>query len=431
MMDRHKVLRGVILTPLPQFQWQMWEDGVCILEGERIAFAGSLQEYYRQYGAAPPVPARPRQLILPGLVDLHTHLPQYPVRGMGEGTLLEWLEKWIFPAEAAFQDPTTAARVAQQFFGALLRRGTTAAVVYGPPYAEATALAFAAAREVGIRVWMGMTLMDRNVPAALRRDPEVLVRETEKLIQQWHQPENGLQYVITPRFAPSCSPLLLRACAELAQKWQLKVQTHLAENPAELRWVAQLFPQQPHYTGVYHAFGLLTAETIFAHCIYLREEEVALLRRYDAVIAHCPTSNRFLQSGTMPLQRYLRQQVRIGLGTDIAAGYYLSMVEEARESVEQSKVFSLHVDTTVAVVAPEVALWLATRGGAAALGMESSLGSVLPGYAADIVCFRIPAAWQWQSAAELIRLLLYRSQELTVSAVYVAGRERLQHVAPH
>ncbi len=416
------VLRGIIVTPIPNFQWKWWQDGVCVVHGETIEFVGETVAYQQRYGQPPP--EHPRFLLLPGFIDLHTHLPQYPVRGMGEGTLLEWLEKWIFPAETAFQDAAYAYEVAKAFFQDLLAHGTTAAVVFGPPYEAATDAAFTAAKEAGIRLWMGMTVMDRYVPEALRRSPEILEMEMQRLVQRWHRPEERMQYVITPRFAPSCSPPLLHRCAAVANRWELMVQTHLAENPAEIAWVAELFPDQPHYTGVYHHFGLLHSRTILAHCIHLSPAEQAIIRQKEAVIAHCPTSNRFLQSGIMPLRRYLDQQLRVGLGTDVAAGYQTALLYEAREAVEQSKTLALCKPDEKGTVDPATALWLATRGGAVALSMEHRIGTIEPGLEADIVCFSFPSQWQVQSLPQLLPLLLYRYEELTVAKVYVAGRLR-------
>jgi guanine deaminase len=420
---------GVLLTPISQREVRCLSSAVIGIDGEgRFCFVGSDAEARQRFGEFTAMDFGPHSIALPGLVDVHTHLAQYQALALERGKLLQWLQELILPLEQRYADASFAERQAELFFRSVLACGTTTAVVFGPPFAEATDRAFAAAARAGLRVLMGQTLMDQAVPEVLRRTPQQALLEMEQVASRWHGHDGGrLLYVVSPRFAGSCSEHLLRACAEFARHHGLRLQTHLAETPEELQHVSALFPDAPDYTAIYERAGLLGERTILAHCIYLSDSERARLRSAGCAIAHCPRSNRFLRSGIMPLYRYLGEGFRIGLGTDVAAGYSPSVLEEAREAREMAKVRSLYVpEEATAVLSPEEALWLATLGGAAAIGLEQRIGSIEVGKDADLLVLDsralLPAEPLHTDCRSWLLRILYTGSPEAIRAVAVRGR---------
>jgi guanine deaminase len=263
-------------------------------------------------------------ILLPGLVDLHVHLPQLPNAGLGGGLhLLDWLERYIFPLERAF-DRATAERVAPAAFRALAKAGTTTVVAYGALWPDSLDACFAAAEAHGIRAVIGKVMMDRITydPAIAREQIlETSLRQSMELCKRWHGRDRGrLRYAFTPRFAVSCTAEMLAASARAAAETGAYWQTHLAEDRGEIAEVGSLFPDAQDYLEVYEHAGGLGPRSILAHAIHLSEPAVERLAASGASVAHCPASNLFLGSGMMPLARYLAAGVRVGLGSDVAAG---------------------------------------------------------------------------------------------------------------
>jgi guanine deaminase len=368
-------------------------------------------------------------LLIPGLVDLHNHLPQFAYAGLGAGQLLEWLATYTFPREQQFADPAIATTAAEQFFSSLVAAGTTTTVTYVTVHEQATDIAFAAAEATGIRAIIGKVMMDQQAPIPLQENTELSLSATEQLIKKWHRKNNKLFYAVTPRFAITCSAKLLTKSAELAQKYDTYLQTHLSENLDEIAAVKRLFPHAKHYTDVYHQAGLLGPKTIMAHCIYLSPEEQKILHDTQTATAHCPTSNRFVMSGIMPVRYYVNVNMRIGLGSDVAGGYSLSMLHELRECLENSKTLAVFDATHPTPLTLEEGFYLATLGGAAALGLDATIGSLEAGKAADFVVLdpQIADPYVWKNTyhepCQLLDKCIYATLGNPVIATYVQGEK--------
>jgi guanine deaminase len=312
--------------------------------------------------------------IVPGFVDTHVHLPQFAIMGVGTGELLNWLNNYTYPEEARFADPEYANRIATQFFDALLANGTTTAVIYSSVHEQATDIAFLIAKLTGIRAFIGKAMMDRNSPLELLEDTDASLAASVRLFEKWDGADNGrLRYIFTPRFAGACSMDLMKRVGQIAKERTAFIQSHLSENLDEVAWIHTLFPDLPSYTSVYETAGMLTERSIMGHCIHLSEDEVGLLAQNQVKVAFCPYSNRTLRSGTMPYQRLRDAGLTIGLGTDIAGGPSLSMLDQLEQAQE-----------AVNISASE-ALYLATLGGAKVLGLDGQIGSFEPGKDADFV----------------------------------------------
>lgn len=379
---------------------------------------------------APTLPARvgvthyPNALIVPGFVDCHVHYVQTGIVGAYGAQLTEWLERYAFPAERGFADAGHGAATAKVFCDELLRNGTTSALVFASVHPPSVDALFAEAEGRGLALIAGKVLMDRNAPADLLDTPQRGYDESKALIARWHG-RGRLRYAITPRFAPTSSPEQLELASALRREHpDVHIHTHLAENTTEVEWVKRLFPERRSYLDVYAHHGLVGRRAMFAHAIHLDEEDYCRCHETGAALAHCPTSNLFLGSGLFRMDRAkdARRPVQVGLGTDIGAGTSFSLLATAGEAYKVAQLggASLH---------PAQALYLATLGGARALGLDDRLGTFASGLAADVVVLD-PSATKLlayrnarsQAALETLFVLMTLGDDRVVRATYAAGR---------
>ncbi len=373
-------------------------------------------------------------LVMPGLVDLHAHLPQLPNAGVGAGLdLLTWLERYIFPLERNFDVPT-AELIAPAAFRAFARAGTTTVVAYGALWADSLDACFRAAEAHGIRAVVGKVMMDRLSYDTDRDPTEVLdlsLRQSIELCQTWHGRDGGrLMYAFTPRFAVSCSAEMLRASAAAAGEAGAYWQTHLSEDRGEIAEVKRLFPDAADYTDVYDRAGGLSSRAILAHAIHLADREVERLAETGAVIAHCPSSNLFLASGAMPLARYLAGGIRVGLGSDVAAGPDAPLFSVMRAGAYTQNALRAAGLSDAPPLSPADWLRLGTLGGAEALGLQDRIGSVEEGKEADLILVdpsvTLPlegiGAHDDERSDEMLSRLIFRAHPAMVRGAWVRGR---------
>ena len=369
--------------------------------------------------------------ILPGFIDTHVHSPQLDVIASYGTELLDWLTTHTFPAEARHADPPHTEATAALFLDALLAHGTTSAVVFPTVHRQSVDALFAAAGARGMRVIAGKVLMDRNAPDDLRDDVFNAEREMEALIGRWHG--NGrLAYAVTVRFAPTSSPEQLALAGRLcAADPSLYMQTHLAENRAEVAWVRELFPAARSYLDVYAQAGLLHAKSVFAHGIWLEDADRAALAAAGAQIAHSPSSNLFLGSGLFGWRAAEAAGVNVSLASDVGGGTSLSML---RNMAEAYKVQALAGERLTA----SKALHAATRGAAEALGLGREIGTLEPQTMAD-VCIWDPAVGAVAARRhEVARTLHERvfawmtlADERNLVESFVAGESRYRRMNLH
>ena len=422
-------LRARLLTPLGAGGFRYERDARIEVDA-----AGNLAQVAAWNGRDAAVDAsvdvRP-MVILPGMVDLHLHLPQLPNAGLGAGLdLLTWLDRYIFPLERDF-DRNAAERLAPAAFRAMAAAGTTTALMYGAVFETSLDAAFEAAEAHGIRAVIGKVMMDR-----LRYDPslaessvlETSLRQSADLIGRWHGRDNGrLRYAVTPRFAVSCTAEMLRESAALAERTGAYWQTHLAEDRNEIAEVQRLFPDALDYTDVYDRAGGLGPRTVMAHAIHLSDREIARLADTQTRIAHCPSSNLFLASGTMRLGRYLEAGLVIGLGSDVSAGPDLSLFGVMRAGAYTQSGLRTMLDEPYSPLGPMDWLRLGSLEGARALGLEAAIGSIEVGKEADLIAvdLALTAPLPNLDAAEpdeVASRLIFRSHPDMVRAAWVRGR---------
>jgi guanine deaminase len=362
----------------PASSYEFFEDGLLVVRDGHVVEVGPARALSTRLPAGTPVVDRSGALILPGFVDCHIHYPQTDVIASFGEQLLEWLDRYTYPAESRFADPAHAREVADFFLDELLRNGTTTALVLGTVHAQSVDAFFEAAEERGVRMAAGKVLMDRNCPEFLRDTPDSGYAESRALIEKWHG-RGRLGYAITPRFAVTSTEAQLERAGDLAAEFpEVFVHTHLAENRKEVALVRDLFPWARSYLDVYARFGLVRSRSVFAHCIHLDDEDVALLGERGAMAAFCPTSNLFLGSGLFDLRRMRQAGVQVGMATDVGGGTSFNML---RTLAEGYKVAQL-ADQSVSAFR---AFYLATLGGAQGLGLDDRIGNFAAGKEADFV----------------------------------------------
>jgi guanine deaminase len=426
-------IRGWLIDTPNWGELRSWTDGALILEGGLIAEVGDFLTLSKK---PRPQPVRwlhsNRVVVFPGLIDLHTHVPQYPSVARGTSDLLPWLRQYIFPLEREFTGPR-GRREAAAFMAELARHGTTTAALYCAIFEDSCEAAFQAAAEKGLRIVMGKMMMDVGSYGQLQPSKIVSISlaETERLIRNWHGANEGLiEYAVSPRFAVSCSEKLMRSAAEIAKHHGTYIQTHLAENSEEIEKVRNLFRQAKDYTDVYAQFGLLGPRTILGHCIHLSQREREAIADSGAAIAHCPTANLFLRSGILPLDTIRSAGIRVGLGSDVAAGAELNLWRVMRAAIESQTARSFY-EPDVATLSPGQALHLATQGAADSLGKGRIVGSFEIGKEADLTVMDLGALLPYQrsskgtndlNAEDVVSLCVYRGGPEAVIETFVRGR---------
>lgn len=362
--------------------WQYIEDGALLIEDGIVRDCGTWS------AVLDALPAHTRnssklydyhgRLIVPGFVDTHVHYPQLQVMGAFGRQLLDWLRDYTFPTEARFADESVARATADFFLDRLIAHGTTTASVYATMHPQSVDAFFGAAQRRNLRMLCGKVMMDRNCPENLRDGADHGERACRDLIERWHG-KGRLRYTVTPRFAITSSEAQLRLAGELfASRADLHLQSHLAENLDEIRAVSELFPDCPNYLGVYERFGLLGPRAIYGHCIHLDYAERRQLATTGTAIAFCPTSNNFLGSGHFNLEASSAAGVLTGLATDVGGGTSLSMLRTMGAAYEVGQ----HLQQPLS---PWRAWYLATLGGAKALGLDDMIGNFEPGKEADFI----------------------------------------------
>ncbi|MBT8091951.1 MAG: guanine deaminase [Gammaproteobacteria bacterium] len=403
---------------------EYFEDGLLVVDDGIVTATGEATALLPKLTADTELTELPGKLIVPGFIDCHVHFPQLDIIGSYGEQLLDWLNRYAYPAEARFADVDYAYEVAHAFTDELLLNGTTTALVFGTVHSHSADAIFEAARQRDMRLIAGKVLMDCNCPPALRDDAVSAYRDSKELIERWH--DNGrLGYAITPRFALTSSAAQLAAAGKLAAEHpDVWVHTHLAEDRAEVEEIAQLFPSRRSYLDVYQHYGLLRQRSVFAHCLHMDDTDRETMAAKGGAAAFCPTSNLFLGSGLFDLPAMRAAKIRCGLGTDIGGGTSLSLLKTASEAYKV-----LHLQEHA--LPPMQALFLATLGAAEALDLTDFIGNFLPGKEADFVVLDPEASSltarrtrATTSIDEALFALLTLADDRHVHATYVRGVAR-------
>jgi len=400
---------------------EYFDDGMLLVENGLISALGRAADLLPTLGEAVRLVEEPDKLIIPGLIDCHVHYSQVDIIASYGEQLLDWLNKYAYPAEMQFADAAHAAEVAEFFTGELLRNGTTTALVFATVHPQSADAIFEAAARANMRLLAGKVLMDRNCPAALRDDAASGYRQSRQLIEKWHG-KDRLGYAITPRFAVTSTAEQLAAAGRLAAEFpEVYVHTHLAENADEVDFVRQQFPESGSYLAVYESFGLVRERSVFAHCLHLDDADRRMLAESGSSIAFCPSSNLFLGSGLFDLQAANDHSIRVGIGSDVGGGTSLSILQTLGDAY---KVLHLRGQS----LPPFRSLYLATLGAARALYLDHKIGNFSPGKEADFLMLDAQNASLTRrrlattaDIAEKLFALLMLGDDRSVAATYLMG----------
>ena len=407
-------------------------DALVVIENGRIKAFGAYAGLRNSLEPGTPVTTYTDALILPGFIDLHVHYPQTQIIGAYGKQLIDWLNRYTFPAEQQFADINHAREVSKLFLDECLRVGTTTAMVYGTVHAHSVDVFFNEAKQRDLRMIAGKVMMDRNAPATLLDTAQTGYDQSKALLEKW-QGVGRLGYAITPRFAPTSSPAQLEAAGALWREFpHVHMQTHISENTDEVSWVHELFPDRKNYLDVYDHHGLVGKRAVFGHGIHLDEAEWQRLHDAGAAVAHCPTSNEFLGSGLFRFDNAKKKDrpVRVGLGTDVGAGTCLSPL---RTMGEAYKIGELCGNSLCAADA----YFLTTRGAAESLHLEDKIGSIAPGMEADLVVLDLKSTPLIEfrmkfcnSIDEVLAVQMTMADDRATRAVYIAGKLAFEKVKP-
>lgn len=423
MDEKSFILKGNICYSESPKQLKTAEQGYLVcLDG---ISEGVFEELPEKYDSLPCYDYGDK-LIIPGLVDLHIHAPQYSFRGLGtDRELLDWLEMYAFAEETKYKDLEYARRAYRIFTEDLKRSSTTRACVFATVHSEATELLMDLIEESGISAYVGKVNMDRNAPDELREESAAQSAEDTLnwLEHVWKKYEH-IKAILTPRFIPCCSDELMELLGKLQKVYNIPVQSHLSESREEVGLVKELCPDVECYGDAYDRHGLFGSNGpgIMAHCVYSSEAEIERMKERDIFIAHCPQSNANLASGIAPVRRYLEEGIRVGLGTDVAGGTSISMFRAISDCVQMSKLYWRLVDGFLNPIGFEEAFYLATKGGGAFFG---NVGSFESGYELDALVLddaklRHP---QELGIEERLERFIYLADDGIIEKKYVAGRE--------
>lgn len=363
-------------------------------------------------------------LIIPGMVDLHLHAPQYAYRGTKmDLPLLDWLNSNTFPEEAKYEDMNYAKAAYKNFVEDLKESPTTRAVIFATLHKEATLCLMDLLENSGLETMVGKVNMDRNSPDYLtEHSAEEALENTRNWLQAIPKDYRHCHPILTPRFTPTCSDALMEGLGKIKKEKGIPLQSHLSENTAEIAWVKELCPDTKNYGESYDRYGLLQ-HSVMAHCVHTREDELELLKERECYICHCPQSNTNLQSGVAPVKHFLEKGAKLGLGTDIAGGANLSMFRAITDAIHASKLRSCLLLEDAAITLEEAFYMASLSGG----GFFGKVGSFLTGYEADFLVYeRKRESIREESLLERLEMLLYTEKELfRMKAKFVSGRQIL------
>lgn len=382
------------------------------------------------------------QVLLPGLVDLHIHAPQWPQLGKAlHLPLNEWLQKNTFPLEARYADAELARRIYAGMVDDLLANGTTTAVYFSTIHLEASMALAEICLAKGQRAFVGRVAMDdpEQCPDYYRdASPEAGIAHSAEFIERVRGLKgNGgklVRPVVTPRFIPSCTDKLLGGLGALAAEHDCHIQTHCSEGDWQHAFVLDRFGKTD--TMSLDGFGLLSRHTVLAHSNFISDDDMAVIGARGAGIAHCPLANAYFSNAVFPLRRALDRGLNVGLGTDISGGHSASLYEACRHAVLASRMLEDGVDPRRPAVergSPgsridfREAFWLATAGGGEVLDVP--VGRLEPGFRFDaqLIDTSVPESnlrvfENVDAPEDVFQKIVYNATRANIRKVWVNGR---------
>jgi guanine deaminase len=415
------------------------DDAFLLIEDGAIVSVVTSQDHrWQELQNEPATDLRDQGFLLPGFVDLHIHAPQFPQLGQALDVPLEvWLQTHTFPLEARYKDLDYADGVYRTLVRTLLANGTTTAMYFATIHNPASLRLAEICLEMGQRALVGRVAMDLadECPDFYR---DASAEESVALTEEFIAAVPGLagnhtglvKPVITPRFIPSCSDKALQGLGDMAHRTGAHVQTHCSESDWEHGHVLARCGKTD--TEALAEFGLLGRHTILAHSNFITDDDMDMIRKRGAGVAHCPLSNVYFSNAVFPLRRALEKGLHVGLGTDISGGPSASLLDSVRMSIAASRMMEDGVDakaqagergTPDSRIDFRTAFWLATRGGGEALDLP--VGCFTPGNQFDAILVRLPEEYHGDEDAAgdaLLQKIVMLATRESIHATFVAGR---------
>ncbi len=413
------ILKGTIVSAPAPGRLEVTEGGFLAAEEGRVS--GVFPVLPERYAGAA-VEDWGDALILQAPMDLHLHAPQYPMRGCGmDLPLLDWLNAYAFPTEARFSDPDYARELYRALARELIESGTTRVCMFSSLHREATLILMEELERAGVTGFVGKVNMDRNGGKNLQETTEESRRETLLWLEAC-QDFQHIRPILTPRFIPSCTDELMDFLGQLAAERSLPVQSHLSENTGEIQWVKELHPDCSQYWECYAKYGLWNRRTAMAHCVWSDGRERRAMAEAGVLAVHCPDSNQNLCSGTAPVKTMLREGVRVALGSDIAGGDRLNMLDVAASAIRASKARRILDNWETEFLTVAEAWYLAVSAGASFFGAKPGFAPGEPLHALVLSDSGLPRPARPMTPAERLERCLYHRQRDAVQAVWSEGR---------
>ena len=381
-MNKNFVIKGHICYSQDKSTLKVYESSylVCVNGKSKGIFENLPSEYQdlplKDYGD---------KLIIPGMVDLHVHAPQYAFRGMCmDLELMDWLNQYTFPEEEKYTNLDYAKKAYSIFTKALKNSATTRACIFATRHRDATVLLMELMEETGLVSYVGKVNMDREASKALiEESAESSAYNTFGWINSVDNKFQNTKPILTPRFIPCCTDELMEELKQIQMTYGIPVQSHLSESPGEIEFVHFLRPNNEFYGDAYNDYDLFgknddintDVKTVMAHCVWSTEKEVELMKKNGVFVAHCPASNMNLSSGIAPIRKYLDLDLKIGLGSDVAGGQSESIFRAITDSIQVSKMYWRHVNQACKPIVFSEAFFLATKGGGEFFGKVGSFES--------------------------------------------------------
>ena len=381
-MNKDFVIKGHICYSQDKSTLKVYESSylVCVNGKSKGIFENLPSEYkdlpLKDYGD---------KLIIPGMVDLHVHAPQYAFRGMCmDLELMDWLNQYTFPEEEKYTNLDYAKKAYSIFTKALKNSATTRACIFATRHRDATVLLMELMEETGLVSYVGKVNMDREASEALiEESAESSAYNTFGWINSVNNKFQNTKPILTPRFIPCCTDELMEELKQIQMTYGIPVQSHLSESPGEIEFVHFLRPNNEFYGDAYNDYDLFgknddintDVKTVMAHCVWSTEKEVELMKKNGVFVAHCPASNMNLSSGIAPIRKYLDLDLKIGLGSDVAGGQSESIFRAITDSIQVSKMYWRHINQDCKPIVFSEAFFLATKGGGEFFGKVGSFES--------------------------------------------------------
>ncbi|CEP14878.1 hypothetical protein [Parasitella parasitica] len=437
-MAAHTIYYGTIIHSVSIEQVDIIQNGVLVVDATGIIVhverdVADIKEFLdkQPYRDVEIHSLGAEQFLMPGFVDTHAHAPQYMFAGSGmDCQLLDWLEKYVFPCESAFESTDHALEAYQKVVARFLSNGTTTCSWFATIHLEACKKLVDIVHQLGQRAFVGKVNMDQNAPEFYIESTQSSLKDTRAFIEYVQSKETTLiTPVVTPRFAITCSSALMNGLSQLAKEYRVPIQTHLCENHDEIDFTCELFKSKD-YTSVYDNHHLLNERSYMAHCVHMSDEEIDLLAQRKTGVAHCANSNFSLHSGVCDVRRFLAKGIKVGLGTDVAGGFSPSMLDAIRSTFFASKTQKIiHRDNGknndyVPLKTNEL-LFLATLGGAQVLGLQDQIGNFEKGKSFDALWVDLEGGsidlMGGESMDQKLEKFLFNGNDQNLKHVYVQG----------